>query len=730
MRDSNIPKFLSDDVILFQALISDLFPGEIIPKQDYGELLQAIEAVTLEQGLQIKPECTLNAIQLYETLNVRFGVMLVGPTGGGKTRCYETLQRAMTKLRNEMNSTNPEMQEVFTYVLNPKCIGMGELYGEFNEITSEWKDGLASGLMRQAVADTTDARKWIVFDGPVDAIWIESMNTVLDDNCKLCLPNGEMVKLKAETMRALFEVQDLEVASPATVSRCGMVWLEPADLGWRPYVKTWMAGLHGQYTEDQKGNIWKLFDEHIDKGIKFYRKNCTESIPSVDINLVCSLCALFKSLTDDTTGGADLPWAEPEESDKLLSWIFVFCYTWSIGGNTNSAGHDLMDEFVRNEFDGVVSGIPPAPSLYEMYIDVKERKCLPWSQIVPAFEYDAKASYFSLVVPTMDTVRFSKLLDTCLDVGRSVLFTGDSGTGKTATMADTLARIAKPKATVNVPITFSAQTTSTQTQLTIESKLEKRRKTIFGAPPGKKMVLFVDDLNMPAREEYGAQPPVELLRQFQDFRGFYDREKWFWKDVVDVTLCCACAPPGGGRMVVTPRFFRHFNMLCVPPASDDVLMTIFGSILTGFLGEESNPFVADVKDLASPLVKASVAVYRRIAADLLPTPAKSHYTFNLRDISKTFQGLLMIKPESCADKVTMTRLWAHECMRVFHDRLIDEPDQKYFKDLIIELVQGQLGQSWDYEEVFEDGHIMFGDYLKMGATGEDRIYGQFSMEES
>ena len=99
-------------------------------------------------------------------------------------------------------------------------------------------------------------------------------------------------------------------------------------------------------------------------------------------------------------------------------------------------------------------------------------------------------------------------------------------------------------------------------------------------------------------------------------------------------------------------------------------------------------------------------------------------------LSKTFQGLLMIKPESCADKVTMTRLWAHECMRVFHDRLIDEPDQKYFKDLIIELVQGQLGQSWDYEEVFEDGHIMFGDYLKMGATGEDRIYGQFSMEES
>ena len=172
-------------------------------------------------------------------------------------------------------------------------------------------------------------------------------------------------------------------------------------------------------------------------------------------------------------------------------------------------------------------------------------------------------------------------------------------------------------------------------------------------------------------------------------------------------------------MIVTPRFFRHFNMLCVPPASDDVLSTIFGSILSGFLSAD---FANEVKDLASPIVKASVAVYRRIAADLLPTPAKSHYTFNLRDISKTFQGFLMIKPDSCADKATATRLWAHECMRVFHDRLIDQDDQKYFKELLIELVQAQLSQSWDYDEVFEDGHIMFGDYLKMGATGEDRVY--------
>ena len=714
MRDSNIPKFLSEDVILFSALISDLFPGEVIPMTDFGEMLKAIEQVTLEQGLQVKKEVTLKAIQLYETLNVRFGVMLVGPTGGGKTACYRTLQKAMTLLRAN-GSENPEMQEVYTFVLNPKSISMGELYGEFNDNTGEWKDGLGSGLMRNATADQSIHRKWVVFDGPVDAIWIENMNTVLDDNRTLCLPNGERIKLNGETMRTLFEVQDLNVASPATVSRCGMVWIEPSDLGWRPYVKTWLVQLHEDFTEDQRKMIWTLFDENIDACIKHYRRNCKEFIPTVDINLIASLCNLFQSLTLQAKG---IPFGEVEVADKILGQSFIFSLTWSIGGNSTQEGMDEMEEFIRNTFDSKIQ-LPPAPSLFEMFVDVTAAKMVPWNTIVPKFEYKPSESFLSILVPTMDTVRYSYIMDACLDVNRSVLFTGASGVGKTVAIVDLLARIEKPKNTVTVPLNFSAQTSSAQTQTMIDAKLEKRRKTIFGAPPGKKMVLFVDDVNMPAREFYGAQPPIELLRQFQDFHGMYDRDKWFWKDIVDVTLVCACAPPGGGRNEVTPRFFRHFNMLCVPAASDDVLKTIFQSILEGWLSED---FAPAIKSMAAPLVKATVAIYNRISADLLPTPAKSHYTFNLRDMSKTFQGMLMIKADNCPDATTMTRLWAHECMRVFHDRLIDDHDQKYFKELVVELVQANLSQSWDYEETFEEHHIMFGDYLKMGADREDRVY--------
>ena len=116
---------------------------------------------------------------------------------------------------------------------------MDELYGKVDVDTQEWTDGLASEVMRKGAQDDSGNWNWCVFDGPVDAIWIENMNTVLDDNMTLCLANGERIKLKS-SMRILFEVQDLAVASPATVSRCGMVYLTREDLGWKPYFLSWI----------------------------------------------------------------------------------------------------------------------------------------------------------------------------------------------------------------------------------------------------------------------------------------------------------------------------------------------------------------------------------------------------------------------------------------------------------------------------------------------------------
>ena len=115
--------------------------------------------------------------------------------------------------------------KVHTHILNPKAITMGQLYGNINEQTKEWTDRILANMVRETVKDQSGELHWVMFDGPVDALWIESMNTVLDDNKKLCLNSGQILML-TPYMTMMFEVEDLAVASPATVSRCGMVYTE------------------------------------------------------------------------------------------------------------------------------------------------------------------------------------------------------------------------------------------------------------------------------------------------------------------------------------------------------------------------------------------------------------------------------------------------------------------------------------------------------------------------
>ncbi len=726
LRDSNVPKFLKDDVILFQAIVSDLFPGVHIPEHDYGEMKLAIEESFTNAGLLIVPDQVLKVIQLYETFSIRFGVMTVGPTGGGKTAVAHSLKSAMTLLRTK-GSTNKEMQTVHTYTLNPKSISMGELYGNFNLLTNEWTDGLGASIVREAVADTTNDRKWIVFDGPVDAVWIENMNTVLDDNRTLCLPNGERIKLNGVTMRMLFEVEDLSVASPATVSRCGMVYVSPEGLGWRPYVEMWIAKhIPEGFPEDFKVNLLSMFDQNVDAGFKFIRKECREDIPTVDINLVSSLCNLFQAVCSKG-GGVDFA-MPPEQFEELLKRIFAFCYVWSIGGAVDANSKEKFSEFARGQLEALCR-FPNSGLVYDYYVNIAERDFSLWDAIVPAFKYNKSMPFFEMLVPTVDTVRFSYMLATLLDVERPSLFVGQSGTGKSVIVEDCLVRLQDQKGWVPFTINFSAQTSSFRTQEMLELRLEKKRKGVFGAPSGKKLVCFVDDVNMPQREVYGAQPPVELLRQvidrsefFRETGGVYDRKKLFWKEIVDLTLVSACGPPGGGRNPVTARFFRHFHMFNIAPPSDSVLKVIFSSILAGFLTD----FPAETRSLVKSTVEASCEVYFRISAELLPTPAKSHYTFNLRDLSKVFQGILSIKPANMPDSRTFVRLWIHECCRVFQDRLISMEDKTWFSQTLHSLLKSKFSLEWDYNETFVKNRILFGDYLKMGVTGDDRLYEQIA----
>jgi dynein heavy chain len=254
--------------------------------------------------------------------------------------------------------------------MNPKSISMDELYGFVDLITFEWSDGLAPSIIRRFVDDDEGCHQWIIFDGPVDAMWIENMNSVLDDNKLLCLANSERIKL-TNSIEMMFEVQDLAVASPATVSRCGMVYVPP-ELSWRSVVKTWMgkAAVLAAVAPEVREHLWKLFDT-VDGALAFNEASCTEDFPTVPINLVHSLCNLFESMYKP--GAAGVPVLRPPQPVKVegqeelsvtdeardvyqsdietakvtMDHLFFLSFVWSLGGSLNQDSWPLFDAYLK-----------------------------------------------------------------------------------------------------------------------------------------------------------------------------------------------------------------------------------------------------------------------------------------------------------------------------------------------------------------------------------------------
>lgn len=676
-KDMNVAKMTADDLPLFLAIMGDLFPGIETPDTDYGELKTQVIAELEEQGLQSTDFIVTKTLQVYETKTSRHSVMLVGPSQSGKTTAYKTLMKAMTSCNKKDILGLPK---VGIYPINPKALNLQELYGEFNVQTNEWTDGVLSSVFRDICADDKPDQKWLVFDGPVDADWIESMNSVMDDNKLLTLINGERISMP-DQVSLLFECQDLAVASPATVSRAGFVYFDVNEMGWRPYFNSWCDR---QNDKNLVGALKELFERFVDKTLDYISRNCTELVHCTDINKVVTLCVLLEGLL--VKGNSVTPGGKGEEYEKEVSRWFLFCLIWSVCGTVNEVGRKKIDNFIR-ELEGA---FPPKDTVYEYFVDTKTNNWAHWeAKLSSAWSFPATMPFYKILVPTVDTLRYDYVLSSLLKSEQPALVVGPVGTGKTQLTQSVIDKLDKEKWSQLI-INMSSQTTSNNVQEIIEGVVEKRTKGVFVPLGNKKLMCFVDDMNMPMKQEYGDQPPLELLQQWMEYGVWYDREKQVVKEVRGMYMVGAMGPPGGGRTEISMRLQSRFSTINMTFPGDSTLKRIFGTIIS----QRLQNFNETVKPLGESVTVATLDIYNSVSATMLPTPAKIHYLFNLRDISKVFQGMYRAHKDHHDTPELLQRLWVHECFRVFGDRLVGVPDNTEFSNMIEKVLHARFDVSF------------------------------------
>ncbi|GLV39725.1 Dynein heavy chain 64C [Carabus blaptoides fortunei] len=706
--ETMVPKLVAEDIPLLFSLLNDVFPNVQYTRAEMAGLKDEIRKVCTEEylvcgeGDEQGGAWMEKVLQLYQISNLNHGLMMVGPSGSGKSTAWRVLLKALERF---------EGVEGVAHVIDPKAISKEALYGVLDPNTREWTDGLFTHILRKIIDNVRgeiNKRQWIIFDGDVDPEWVENLNSVLDDNKLLTLPNGERLSLPPN-VRVMFEVQDLKYATLATVSRCGMVWFSEDVLSTEMIFENYMLRLkHIPVDEGEDEGFAKKVTEPKDDmlsptlQVQVEVSNILQTFLAadglvvrcleyameqehiMDFTRLRALSSLFSMLNQSVRNvlqynhaHADFP-LPSEQLERYIPKCLVYALLWSFSGDAKLKVRSDLGDFIRS-----VTTVPLPSGNNQPIIDYEVNingEWSLWSNKVPQIEVEThKVASPDIVVPTLDTVRHESLLYTWLAEHKPLVLCGPPGSGKTMTLFSALRAL--PDMEV-VGLNFSSATTPELLLKTFDHYCEYRKTPngVILSPVqlGKWLVLFCDEINLPDMDKYGTQRVISFLRQLVEQRGFYRASDQTWVSLERIQFVGACNPPTDpGRKPLSHRFLRHVPVIYVDYPGETSLKQIYGTFSRAMLR-----LTPSLRGYAEPLTNAMVEFYLS-SQDRFTQDMQPHYVYSPREMTRWVRGICeAIRPLDNLSVEGLVRLWAHEALRLFQDRLVEESERRWTNENI------------------------------------------------
>ncbi|GAM88599.1 hypothetical protein ANO11243_066330 [Dothideomycetidae sp. 11243] len=698
LRETIAPKLIRPDVDIMTQIEDEVFPGVKYLPATLEELKKEIGNVASESRYSLTDSWLTKIIQLYQIQNIHHGVMMVGSSGTAKSAAWKTLLEAMQRV---------DGVEGVSHIIDPKVMSKEELYGSMDSTTREWTDGLFTSILRKIVDNLRgedSKRHWIVFDGDVDPEWVENLNSVLDDNRLLTLPNGERLNLPPN-VRIMFEVETLKYATLATVSRCGMVWFSDDTISSGIIVQHELDKLRQvsfddldedvismvsgtAATKDLLGHVADLLIQRLSKN-NFCQNALDEArkLPHImeftDIRALTTLFSLIRkscrTIIEYNGQHPEFP-LEPEQIESYVTKKLMLALIWSFSGDCALAHRKTYGDYIISQTGLDLPTTGEQSSVIDFDVSLPQAQWVPWQSQVPTIDVNTHSiTETDVVIPTVDTVRHEEVLYSWLAEHKPLLLCGPPGSGKTMTLFSALRKLTTMEV---VGLNFSSATTPELLVKTLEQYCEYR-KTLSGttlAPTqiGRWLVLFCDEINLPAPDKYGTQRVISFLRQMVEHGGFWKTSNKTWVTLERIQFVGACNPPtDAGRTPLGLRFLRHAPLIMVDYPGEQSLAQIYGTFNSAVL-----KIIPMLRGYATALTSAMIQLYaesqKRFTADIQP-----HYVYSPRELTRWVRAVYeSIRPLENLSLEGLVRIWAHEALRLFSDRLIAEDERQWTEEAV------------------------------------------------